>query len=68
MNILICGPYCQVQRWESASQRVRLTLSYTLRVEGEREGGPGTAALKLICFARLKKDVPAWNRHTALIR
>ena len=54
VNIIIGGPYCQVQRWESASQRVWLTLSYTLRVEGEGERGPRTAALKLIRFAQLK--------------
>lgn len=59
MNIIITGPCRQVQRWESTSLRVRLTLSHTLRVEGERESGIGTAVLKLICFAQLKEDVPA---------
>lgn len=34
VNIIIGGPYCQIQRWESASQRVWLTLSYTFACGG----------------------------------
>ncbi len=62
MNIFIAGSCCPVQRWESVSQGVRLTLSNTFRVEGER-GGYRHSCPEIDMFCPTHKGCPCMDQE-----